>query len=181
MEYYYDIYLNFDEYPINYYEWEASDDIERILKIPVIKVEDVKKIIEYHSIIKDVPNRFIISDGINSIALELINKKVAYLSSLSYSDEESVNELAHNLSTTELDITFLDKREIPFELRKESKNKKMFISLINTANPELLKYVYYDLTNKTLNNPDKIKDILLKDISNNFNDKYIELYEKLCK
>ena len=48
MKYYYDITLNFNEYPINYYEWEKDDDIERFIKIKVIKVDDVKDFILYN-------------------------------------------------------------------------------------------------------------------------------------
>ena len=46
MKYYYDITLNFNELPINFYEWEKSDDIERILKIKVYKVNDLKDYID---------------------------------------------------------------------------------------------------------------------------------------
>ena len=48
MKYYYDIILNFNEIPINFYEWESDDDIERLLKIKVYKVKDLKDIISYN-------------------------------------------------------------------------------------------------------------------------------------
>lgn len=181
MEYYYDIYLNFNEYPINYYEWENNDEIERVLKIPIIKVESIKEFIEYKVNIDIDLNKFIITDGINSVALELINGSVAYLSYLTYEDEESVNELAYNLPVTKLNVEYKSKRDIPFELRKDSFIKKVFKSFLENSDKELLKYIYFDITNKTSSDISKIKNFLIQDIEINFGDKYINIYDKICK
>ena len=40
MNYIYDITLNFNEEPYNFYEWNEEDNIEYYIKVPVFKVED---------------------------------------------------------------------------------------------------------------------------------------------
>ena len=97
MKYYYDIILNFNEYPINYYEWEKDDDIERFIKIKVIKVDDVKDFILYNMNIELADDVYVLSDGVNSIAIEVISKHVAYISSLTYEDELNVCNLAKKM------------------------------------------------------------------------------------
>lgn len=181
MNYYYDIYLNFFEYPVNYYEWQSTDDIERIMKIPIYCVSDIKDYILYEADIIIEHDKFIISDGVNSLALEVIDNHIAYLSSMAYDDELNINDIAHNMSISKLVVTFKEKRNIPLELREESKIKKEFLTSIDTFDPELLRYIYYDITNKSTKDINKIKDYLRKDIHNHFNDHYIDLYKKLCK
>lgn len=181
MEYYYDISLNFFEYPVQYYEWEKEDDIERVLKIPIIRVEDIKDIIMYYAKINIEYPKLILSDTINCIAIEIIDGNVAYLSMLRYEDEECINDLVENMEVTTLDIELKEKRKIPFELRKDTLTKKLLSAFIKEASDEILQYIYYDITEKSSSNIKKIKEYLLQDIHLNFNDKYINLYEKMCK
>ena len=182
MDYYYDILLNFAEYPINYYEWDSvHDDIERMMKIPVIHVSDIKELIAYETMIDTDLDMFIASDGVNSIAIEMIDKRAAYLSCLPYDDELSVNDLAHIMEITPLKITRLKKRIIPFELREERKMQHDFLHVLDTIDHDLLKYIYYDMTEKNCNNIEHIKNYLKKDILTNFNEKYINLYENYVK
>ena len=62
MKYYYDIYLNFYDYPINYYEWDIGDKIEKILKIPIIRVNEIEEFISHISNIDINYEQFILSD-----------------------------------------------------------------------------------------------------------------------
>lgn len=126
MEYYYDIILNFNDYPIHYYEWNEFDNLERFTKLPIIRVKNMQKFINYHATIKDIPEHVIISDGVTSIALELVNESVAYLSSMSYDDELSINEIAHDMEITELQVEFKEKRFIPLILREDIIMQKKF-------------------------------------------------------
>ncbi len=182
MKYYYDIFLNFNEYPINYYEWSKEDSIERYLKVPVFRVDNISDFIKYHMKIELNISPFILSDGINAIAIELIDKKVAYLSYLSYEDESCVNEIASNLDITSIQFKKGKVRKIPFELRSEILIKRVLLKQVEESIPDLIKYIYYDITgsdnDKTL---EDMKEFLMNDITNNFNDKYVNLYQNLCQ
>lgn len=181
MKYIYDIYLNFNDYPISYYEWEETDNLERVLKIPIIKVEDIEPFILYNMEIDNIEGMVIVTDGINALALEIINSKVAYVSCLSYEDELTIAELSSNLEISNVNYRLLDKRHIPTSLRKDAIIQKVLLSQIDDGNVDELKYIYYDITNKDSSNIDKIKSFLKRDILNNFNQKYVNIYEKIYK
>ena len=181
MEYYYDIYLNFNEYPINYYEWDKDDDIERVLKIPIVRINDIKEVITKHATIETDLDKLILCDGVNAIALELVDKHVAFLSCLSYDDEANICDIVHDMDITPLVINFAKKRIIPFELRQEEKMKKIFLHDLDVFDDNLLRYIYYDITNKLEKNIEKIKKYLERDIEKNFGAKYVTLFQNLCK
>lgn len=103
MKYYYDIILNFNEIPINFYEWESDDDIERLLKIKVYKVKDLKDIISYNMRINLDDDKYVLCDGINSIAIEVINSHVAYLSFLTYEDEINICKMVRKMDVTNIE------------------------------------------------------------------------------
>ncbi len=179
LKYYYDVTVNFDEVPIPYYEWNHSDSIERVLKIPVIKVLDIKEFILYHMQIETELKTFILADGINAIALEIINGEVAYLSYLSYEDENCVNELVRNMECTEFKIRKKEKRRIPFILRKEATMQRMWLAHLEEMSLEELKYIYYEVTSKEGRSVDKMKSFLKNDILYHFNDLYVNLYKSI--
>ena len=179
MKYYYDITLNFDEYPIPYYEWDQSDRLDNYLKLPIYHVKSIVPFIEYHTSWDKEKDTFIISDGINALAIEVIDHKSAYLSFLSYKDEDCINEIALNMEYSELRYERNKKRVLPFELRKHRFIKCYLLKMIDNANKDLLRYIYYDITGKDSNNLINIKKFLIQDINANFNDKYILLYQKM--
>lgn len=179
MKYYYDIFLNFNEYPINYYEWNNKDSLERYLKVPVFRVESISDFIKYHMKIELDVSPFILSDGINAIALEIIDKEVAYLSYLSYDDEACVSEIAANLDVTQIKFIKKKKRCIPFELRSDMMMQKILLKKVEESSNDFIEYLYYDVTEKDNNNIDAMRNFLLDDIKNNFNDKYVNLYQKI--
>ncbi len=181
MKFIYDIYLNFNDYPINYYEWSENDTLERVLKIPIIKVDDITPFILYNVEIKDLSDKVILSDGINAIALEIIDSKVPYVSYLTFDDELGVCELIREVPRQKIDYKILEKRDIPTPLRKDLFMQKIMLSKIDFIDSDELKYIYYEITNKDSSNIDKIREFLKGDIKNNFNQKYVNLYEKIYK
>lgn len=181
MKFIYDIYLNFNDYPINYYEWNESDTLERVLKIPIIKVDDIAPFILYNVEIKDLSDKVILSDGINAIALEIIDSKAPYVSFLTYEDELCVCELIRELPRQEISYKLLEKRDIPTSLRKDLFMQHIMLSKIDFIDSDELKYIYYEITNKESSNIDKMRLFLKGDIKNNFNQKYVNLYEKIYK
>lgn len=181
MEYYYDIYLNFYDYPLNYYEWDDDDALERIMKIPLIRINNIKDLIAYNIRIDCEYDYLLVSDGINALALEIIDSEIAYLSFLSYDDEFNVNAIARTLPLTNLKITKLSKRHIPHHNRQDEINKKIILKSIENLNPDLLKYLYYYLFHKESNNISKICEKITKDIETNYNDKYEKIIPIICQ
>lgn len=178
MEYYYDIELSFADYPIPCYDWDSK---EKLLKIGIIRVENIKEILEYQVSI-DIPDgKYILSDGINAIAVEVIDKKTPYLSYLKYDDENYVIRIVSKMKVGNYPMQYDKKRAIDNDLRIDSKIKKVLLSLVNEASDNLIKYIYYDVTDTYSDNIDRIKKFLKEDIKNNFNQKYINLYENICK
>ena len=181
MKYYYDITLNFNELPINFYEWEKSDDIERILKIKVYKVNDLKDYIGYNIEIDLEDDKYVLCDGINSIAIEVINGKVAYLSYLTYEDEINVCQMVRKMTVTNISYKKLTKRKIIHDLRWTLIVKNCLLAALKENNEYLLRYMYLQITNKDSKDIEKIKKFLIQDINSNLNDKYIDLYRKIIK
>lgn len=179
MKYYYDITLNFNELPINFYEWEKSDDIERILKIKVYKVNDLKDYIGYNIEIDLDDDKYVLCDGINSIAIEVINGKVAYLSYLTYEDEINVCQMVRKMTVTNISYKKLTKRKIIHDLRGTLIVKNCLLAALKENNEYLLRYMYLQITNKDSKDIEKIKKFLVQDINSNLNDKYIDLYRKI--
>ena len=181
MKYYYDITLNFNEYPINYYEWEKDDNIEKFIKIIVIKVDDIKDFVLYHMNIYLDDGIYVLSDGVNSIAIEVISSKVAYISYLTYEDELNVCNMVKKMEVQEIKYVKIAKRKISYELRNNLLIKKCLLNTIKESNEYLLKYIYLEITDHDSNDLDKIKKYLVNDINHNLNEKYIELYRKIIK
>lgn len=181
MKYYYDIYLNFNEYPIPYYEWNKNDNIERNLKIPVIKVNDIKDLIKYHASIDTDLKKIILTDGISCVALEIIDCDVVYMSYLPYEDEISILELSRCMETLSFDIKYYDIRYIPTIMRQDELVQKVFIKSLEELDSYALKYIYYEITGLLDNNVKRIKEYLKNDIMNNFRESYIKLYYQICK
>lgn len=181
MKYYYDIYLNFYDYPINYYEWDIGDKIEKILKIPIIRVNEIEEFISHISNIDINYEQFILSDCVNSVAIELVNQKSIYLSYLPYRDEEYVNRLASTIDISKIKYNHISNRDIPLNLREDNKIKTIIKEYLNQASNEELEYLYLDLTNKKSNNIKKIKEHLSKSIENNIDTYFYHLYKKICK
>lgn len=177
MKYYYNIYLNFYDYLISYYEWNKDDNIEFFYKLPIYKVSDIKRIISEKAKINIDEKNAIISDGINSIAIEVLDKDIVYLSSISYSDEEKISGIALDIFDSDIEINYYGNRENKNDLRSNYLIKKILINKINENNKYFLKYLYYNITNMDSDNLNYIKDYLIEDINNNFNDKYRNIYD----
>lgn len=181
MKYFYDITLNFNEYPINYYEWEENDDIERLLKIKVYKVEDIKDYLNYHLKIDLEDDKYVLCDGINAIAIEVIDKCIAFISCLTYEDELNICKMVKRMEITSIKYEKIKKRNLNCELRNNASMKNYLLKYLEESDMYLLKYLYLDITNKDSNDINKIREYLKKDIDVNFDDKYIELYRKIVK
>lgn len=202
MNYIYDIALNFNENYYDFYEWNKNDNIVNVHKIPVFKLNDKDyinfktnkiKCSEYFmNQIKDltiiylgVKNKYmcILTNGKEAFAISLNNYGIIIKrSSLILDEEDEVLELSEYLDNKEIDYEIITKLETNnFLCRSELENKKKLINKVNELykqnNLLILKYIYYDYFEKEENNILKIKEYLLKDINDNWNEKHYKLFE----
>lgn len=181
MDYYYDIKLNFNDYYLPYYEWSNKDTLDRLIRVPIYKVSNIEYYINNVLNIDSKYKYIIVTDSINAVCLELVDNKSIYISSLCYLDEISICSLAKNMEETSINSSFVDKRMIKNKLRIEESITNKFINYINKQDDNYIKYLYNKLFNKNIRDINKAKSIIIDDIQNNFDVKYIKLYKKIIK
>lgn len=174
MNYIYDILLNYSNIPYDFFEWNKSDNILHIRKIPLIKVSanTLKDIIDYEvkldnsflSYIKRKTEIFnnknirlldyacLLSDGVNVLAIMVKNDR-CFKSKLLLDEEEEVLAISEKLDEQEILYTKLKKNSnIYYKTRKQLENEhKLRIEvnkLFREKNYETLKYMYYECFNK---------------------------------
>ena len=177
MKYIYDIMLNFDENFYDFFEWNDSDNIEYIKKIPAFKLSnkvlnELKNneviINNFINIIKDKTEVYLnttidlieysclfVSDNM-VIAVEFNNEgKIIYKSDLLIDEALDVISVCDKLKEIKLDYKILKKNTIDF-MTKEELKKYNFIcreieKLYLDNNIEKLRYLYYECYNKVKN------------------------------
>lgn len=178
--YYYDIYLCFDEQYSLFYNWD-KDLIERYLKIEIIKVRDIKVIIGNIVNVNLSDNVYILSDGINAIAIDVQKGQVNYISSLTIDDEDEIVRIVSDMDYRDLDIKIVDARINDYSLKELILPKKVISLDIQNGSDDFIKYLYMHIFNKRNNNIELMRKKLLQDVNNNFNDNYLYIYKILYK
>lgn len=174
MQYYYDINLCFNDYYINYYEW---DDHEHFNRLPIFRVLNARVFLEYNIKVDVEYKNIIISDGITSLALEIIDKKLVYVSSLPYEDEFKINKLVIDTPET-LKYEVVEKKNTKV-LSNIEKAKQRLLLLIKNNDKDFVKYVYYEITGKLSNDYDEMVSFLTNDIKSNFSNQYYKIYDMI--
>mgnify|MGYP003317354088 CR=1 FL=1 len=134
MYYYYDILLNFQDDRILYefYEWEESDDIDFVKKMPLFRIStsNLKDLLKYKvkfsmellneiknktilkSSSKNLKNTFLVCDTKDALAIELNNEGVVISrSKLLLADEINLNEIMFTMKESKLKYEKLEKYE----------------------------------------------------------------------
>lgn len=193
MNYIYDILLNFNSQLYDFYDWNITDEIKHIRKIPIFKVKSeyffeiknnkVKFDDEFLSTIKfkteefltrktkSLEYAFILSDGLEALAI-YINDELLY-SSLLIDEEKEVLEIANKLSNMDIKYQILSEVEINlFKTRKEIEIenivKNEFNKIIQEDNIEKLKYIYFECFNIKVDSKEKIVNELTRELNNKF-------------
>lgn len=186
MTYIYDILLNFNEEYYDFYDWNKSDKIIHIKKIPIYKVDD--------NVLKDIVNNYIIFD---ESFLDLIKEKTEVflkheIKRLKYSCLLCTNEkiLAINMNQkgkvigisdllideySELVETLKDCKSIDikyfveakkiyetFKTRSDKSKECFILKELNKFKDDELQYIYYEIYLENENNRNKILDCLFK-------------------
>lgn len=207
MVYIYDLILNWcRDRKYEFFEWKENDEIEYIKKIPVFKVKNFndlfnndirvgkdfldkvfnktevygnKKIekVEYACVFCDYELSKAFAIEFNDEGENLF-KSIVYLYDL-----EEVFILGKRLDLLDLDFVVVDKREEKdiYLTREEVKKKKLLVSEINDSynrnDIDKLKYFYYEIFGKEIDDINVIYNNLINSLNNEFNYKHNVIYE----
>lgn len=205
MNYYYDIILNWNEEEIyNFFEWNDTDSLELIKRIPLIKVKhktfldfiDSKVKVET-SFLDSIYNKTLISskkemkkleyaalftDGKSVIAIEFNKEGI----SLNYSvllidDELNTLESLYNIKETEISYEILTKLKRNKELRQVRDAKRLIALEVSNLyqNKEIakLKYLFYEYKKEKSDDIKIIYETLMNDLKKNLSKEILNLYD----
>lgn len=202
MTYIYDILLNFKDDLYEFYDWNKTDNIIHIRKIPIIKIstedlwniknnnvkfdsKNIEKIknkteIFTSKMIKRFDYMFLLSDGNFVMGVMKKDKKIKKSSLLIDEEIDTLEELKY-LDYENIEYKIINKN-LKYELktRKQIEEEKFIIKEINkiTNEEEKLKYIYYDCFNRKENNIDKILLHIKQNIDNkNIKDKLYRFFK----
>lgn len=181
MNHIYDILLNFNETLYDFYEWNVTDDIQHIKKIPIFKISSkslqeikendvtfsssfldfIKNKTEYFSgrSTKKIKYACLISDGMEIIALK-INDQMEY-SRLLIDEEMDVLEIISNFQICTISYEIISNhKKIPLLTRKQIEAQNFLEHQLNLLyqdkNVEKLKYIYYECFNEKCESKEKM-------------------------
>lgn len=203
MNYIYDILINLQKKLYDFYEWNLSDDIMHIRKIPLIKVktedllniknnniimddESLKKINNKCEIFTNHNVRIIkylclFSDDRDVLAVEFDkNGLKARISKLLIDEELEVLEVSEHCDLIDIKYTIRDKNDVEnFKTRKEVKIYEYILKQLNKNNYEKLKYLYFECFDKQEEDYQNIIKELKKELNNNWKSIYEKIYSFL--
>ena len=198
MNFIYDIALNLNKNYYEFFEWNKKDNIINIKKIPLFVVSnDVFKMMKYDKItvdlnfINDIKDKTftysriklgpscLISNGKEVIGLlfndngDLIKRSSLLLDE----EEEVIDEITDNRIYI-INIVKSKKMEVKHINRIEREKKDFLVKYINKEKNYInLKYLYYDYFEKDEDNITTIKSLLINEIKNNWNKRFINFYD----
>ncbi len=196
MVYIYDILLNFNKVLYEFFEWEDSDDIKYIKKIPVFKVNN--KVISdfisnnikvcdsflsvinnktkyYDDYIEDT-NLAILSDGVIAIGVNFDNGEI---SRMLLAEEDDVLNCVLRMEEYSFDYVLTSLRMVRKCSRECDRVKKYIMESIDRMyknnEMERLSYYYLEYFNKISYDIDIIYNGFVNEINNNYTDKFLYL------
>lgn len=211
MSYIYDVLVNYKEKLYDFYDWNVSDDVIHIRKIPLFKVDsktmfdfknnkvkvdnnfliDIKNKTEIfnNKNIKTIEYSFILSDGLEVIAFTFDYNGISNKKSCLLLDEETeVLEVIERIDETSIKYINVSKQNIDkFKTRKELMIQQFIKTEINNIvkddNIDKLKYLYYECFNKRENDPIKIVSKINNSLKKDWDSFAFKIYDffKLTK
>lgn len=199
MKYAYDVVLNFNDEFYNFYEWDTSDTITYVKKIPIYKVtNDIINDFKTNNISLDVSfiqtipislvykeifvekvyGLMIIASTDTSIALNFDNNgKVLKISDVQLDDLEEIIDLTNKMKCTNIKYEALSEKKKRLVIR----NEVNMVDFINTKidsikNKDEIKYIYYECFKRCdCSNVNDMKELIKK----YYNKNPIELFKLL--
>ena len=204
MNYYYDIILNWCENKAyEFFEWNDTDYLELIKKIPLIKIKhkvylDIiennfkvdssfletlqdKTLVSAKKNFKRIEYACLFTDGKNVIAVEFNREgKSISRSNLLVDDELNVLEVIYGMKETNLEYEILDKLEENKDIRQVEDAKKFILLEINNLyenkEKDKLRYLYYEYKKENIEDIDYIYESITNDLKTKFNQDILKLY-----
>lgn len=168
MDYIYDIVLNFQNEYYDFYEWQPTDKIINIKRIPIYRVttKDYLNIknndttIEIRSIPK-TNKIFLLTNGIEVMGIRIdTNGKVTKKSSLLFDENDEILEDKKYIKEIDIKYKVDKKNNINYISRlKQEKIKyldRYFNKLDKIKDEYFLKYLYFDIYNEDEKDIDKV-------------------------
>ena len=193
MNYYYDIILNWKENkPYEFYEWNDSDYLEMVKKIPLIKVKpkvfldivgnNIKVEAEFLETLKDktlvsMKNSFkrieyacLFTDTKNVMAIEFDRTgKSISRSKLLIDDELNILEVIYGMKEANFNYEVISKIPTDETLRQIKEAKKLILvemhNLYEAQEINKLKYLYYEYKKENIYDLDYIYKTIIDDIN----------------
>jgi len=199
VNYIYDILINLQKKLYDFYEWNLSDDIIHVRKIPLIKVNNVdmlnirnKQIIMNDDFLKVINNRTevfsnhniriikylcLFSNDEDVVAVEFSkNGTKVRVSKLLIDEELEVLEVSEHISVTEVVYQIEDSQSIDnFKTRKELKIYDYILKQLNKSNYERIKYLYFECFDRQ----EEDLQIIINDIEEELKNNWKLVYEKI--
>ena len=181
MSYIYDIILNLNNEFIEFYEWDKSDYLTHIRKIPIYKIRNISKIkignkINNYKFIESIKNKTYVFGKNNRdylvllcneekvLAISLNNKGyIKEISDLLIDEEDYILESYNKYPFAKLDITDNTKVYNYFFTRREREKIKNVKKQIKKSKSNVLNYLCYELNITEINDEE-------------INKKYQEMY-----
>ncbi len=204
MNYYYDIILNWNEdRAYDFFEWNDTDSLELIKKIPLIKVKhkvfldlmtnnikidqeflkelEGKTLISAKKDLQKIDYVALFTDTKNVIAIEFNQEGISISrSKLLIEDELNVLEVLYGMKEHLFNYELLDSIKEDKTLRQIKDAKKLITIEINNLYQEKeidkLKYLYYEYKKEYIDNIEYIYENIMNDLNNEFNDNILKLY-----
>ena len=206
MNYIYDILVNFNEFPYDFYDWNIDDPIEHVRKIPLLKVES-KVLLElknYEFVIPElwmekiknkaevfqrngvehIPYAALFTDGMEVLAVEFNHQgKSIGKSRLLVEEESEVLEVADRILASSISYERLKPQTYDtLKTRKEVSIASFIedeLENLKRYHVEKLRYLHYECFNTKEENPDKIIKHIKKKLTEAWNTTYPQVYEFL--
>ena len=179
MNYIYDIYLNFNGILYDFFDWNKSDKLYHIKKIPIFNT--IKKLINNKIRISDdillqIYNKTdvwnmsekilyssLFTDGNSIIAIEFDKEGKSIKKSNLFIDEElEVLENVDRLREKEIEYKIIKKEKSLFKTRKEISEEKFVNNELKNIEDKKLNYIYFECFGKHENNKKVILDSINK-------------------
>lgn len=204
MDYFYDILINMNEENVySFYEWDISDPIELIKKIPLFRVDtkiikdfllydinidndflkklEDKTILKNNKLNKTIKYACLLNDTKNSLVVEFDNLgRIISRSCLLLDDDANVLELIYNFKETKIEYKKQKIRNIKKEIRQEKLMKKIIKlevdTLIENKNYLKLKYIFNEWFGYEESSISKIRDIIYHELNKDLNENIEEIY-----
>lgn len=205
MAYIYDILLNLNNSLIEFYEWNDSDNIKYIRKIPLFKVkqemmkdllnyeielneEFVKKLKNetsfYNNIDKNYEYLCLFTDGYSVLGVKFKDNKIDLISKMQLDEEDEVLKISDKLNTNIILYKKLSEKSkntflTRYEEKIKTKLKEKLTNLLKNEEYEELEYYYYEYFNRKSNDYKKAYLELITSLDKEITKKHIEFYKTI--